>query len=65
LKKILERIFIEIELHTLKGRAIFYGFLLCMKRKLYSLKELIENTARALAVGISYLNNPIAFRPYG
>lgn len=65
LKKILEEIFIEIELHTLRGKAILYGFLLSMKKKLFPLKELLQNISRAIVIGISYLNNPPTCRPYG
>jgi len=65
LKKILEEIFLEIELHTLRGKAIFYGLLLCMKKKLFPLTELLQNISRAIVIGISYLNNPLTCRPYG
>ncbi|MGC9069556.1 MAG: hypothetical protein ACP5IZ_11390 [Thermoprotei archaeon] len=64
LKKILQEILLEIELHTLRGKAIFYGFLISIKKKLFPLKELLQNISRTIVIGISYLNNPPICRPY-
>jgi len=65
LKSTLYRIFLEIELHTLRGEALFYGIILVMRSYMYRLEEVLKNTAKLLAIGISYLNNPLMYRVYG
>jgi len=65
LKSILYRIFLEIELHTLRGRALFYGIILVMRSYIHRLEEILKDVAKLLAIGISYLNNPPIYRIYG
>jgi len=65
LKSILYRIFLNIELHTLKGKALFYGIILAMKNHVYRLSEVLIDTAKLLTIGISYINNPPIYRIYG
>ena len=65
LKLVLTKIFLEIELHTVKGKALFYGIILSMKKLVSKLQELVENVQALLAIGISYLNNPPTYRIYG
>lgn len=64
LKQILREIFIEIEIHTLRGRAILYGIIVALKSTLNP-REILNSVSRLLAIGISYLNNPPAYRFYG
>ena len=65
LKNVLHRILLEIELHTLKGQALYYGIILAMKNPIYKLHELLRNTTKLLIMGIFYLNNPPVYRIYG
>jgi len=65
LKSILYRIFLEIELYTLKGKALFYGIIIAMKNYMHRLEEILRDVAKLLAIGISYLNNPPMYRVYG
>jgi len=65
LKSILYRVFLEIELHTLRGKALFYGIILAMKNYIHRLEEILRDMAKLLAIGISYLNNPPIYRVYG
>jgi len=58
LKSILYRVFLEIELHTRRGKALFYGIILAMKSYMHRLEKILKDTAKLLSVGISYLNNP-------
>ncbi len=62
LKHLLYSIFIEIELYTIKGKALFYGIILAVKN---SLTHLIKSINTLLYLGISYLNNPPWYRIYG
>jgi len=59
LKSILYRIFLEIELHTLRGKALFYGIILAMKNHMHRLEEILRNASKLLAIGMSYLNNSL------
>jgi len=65
LKSILYRVFLEIELHTLRGKALFYGIIIAMKNYIHRLEEILRDMAKLLAIGISYLNNPPMYRVYG
>jgi hypothetical protein len=64
-KEILTDIFLEIELQTIRGKALFYGILMAMKISIYKLGELLHNVKRILTIGLQYLNNPIIYRIYG
>ncbi len=64
LGEILRRIFVEIEIQTLRGRAILYGIVIILKSTIYP-REILGNVERLLAIGISYLNNPPMYRYYG
>ena len=65
LKSILHKIFLEIELHTIRGKALFYGIIISMKNTMHKLHELLKNTSRLLTIGLFYLNNPMHYRIYG
>lgn len=62
LKSILHNLFLEIELFTFRGKALFYGFVIAIKN---CLQRILENVSSLLALGISYLNNPPMYRIYG
>lgn len=65
LTTILHKILLQIELHTLRGQALYYGIIIALKNSIHKLKELIKNTTRLLVIGISYLNSPPMYRIYG
>jgi len=65
MKGILFSLFLEIELHTLRGRALFYGIFISLKRGMGTLGRALESIERLLAIGIFYLNNPPMYRAYG
>jgi len=65
LRSIVEGILLEIELRTVRGRAIFYGALISLKRLGLALSEALGSVRRLLCLGISYLNSPPMYRFYG
>lgn len=69
LKNVLEEIYIEIELSTLKGKALLYGITIALKDKIIknitNLKETIKNLKKIVCLGISYLSNPPLYRHLG
>gem|GEM_PF-499104 len=65
LKNVLRKIFIEIELLTLRGKALFYGILLLLKKSINIIYDYIKDPERILIIGLSYLNNPPLYRVYG
>ena len=62
LREVLRRIFLEIELHTLKGKALLYGILIQLRRGVSKLVDMLGELTKILCIGISYLNNPPAYR---
>lgn len=60
LAEVLKRIFLIIELTTLKGRATYYGLLIMIRGE--RPKTLLSKVKQALLIGISYLNNPLIYR---
>lgn len=62
LKTILEEIYVEIELNTLKGKALLYGVTIALRD---GLLEVIQSVKSLLCLGISYLSNPPLFRFLG
>ena len=65
LTSILHGIFLEIELCTLRGKALFYGIILALKNPLNKLLELLRKPVQLLVAGLSYLNNPPIYRVHG
>ena len=64
LKKIIQQILLKIELATTKGKALYYGILILIK-KLKRIEEIIQNLIETLYIGLSYINNPPTYRIYG
>jgi len=64
-KSILSRIFLEIEMYTTRGKALFYGIIISVHNTLDRLHELLENVSRLLTIGLFYLNNLPMYRIYG
>ena len=64
----LSEIAIDIELHSTRGRALYYGVLVLLK-KASPIKRILEvayrNIEHLLYQGLSYLNNPPVFRVIG
>ncbi|MEM2208534.1 MAG: hypothetical protein QXG17_07585 [Sulfolobales archaeon] len=65
LRSILTRIFVEIELHTTRGKAIFYGILEAMREAREVLSDLSRNLSKIIAMGIQYMNLPLLYRIHG
>ncbi|MEM4717505.1 MAG: hypothetical protein QXE81_01940 [Desulfurococcaceae archaeon] len=65
LLSILARIFIEVEMYTTKGKAIFYGILEAMKKARELLVDLPGNISRIIVLGIQYMNLPLLYRIHG
>lgn len=65
LRSILKNLFLQIELFTLRGRALLFGIIQIMKNPIYELGEVLQDTKRLLTLGIFYLNNPFTYRIYG
>ncbi len=64
LAEALRRIFLKIDLGTLRGRAIYYGFIILAKTT-KELRSLAGRVRQALIIGINYLNNPPLYRHLG
>jgi len=64
LKKIVQQILLKIELTTTKGKALYYGILILIK-KLKRIEEIVQNLTHTLYIGLSYINNPPTYRIYG
>ena len=64
LKKIIQQILLKIELATTKGKALYYGILILIK-KLKRIEEIVQNLIETLYIGLSYINNPPTYRIYG
>lgn len=62
LRSILYKIFLQIELCTVRGKALFYGIIIAMKNML---DNILNNASRLLTIGLFYLNNPTIYRIYG
>jgi len=65
LRSILIEIFLEIELCTIRGRALFYGILVSLRSHLHRMREILRDVSRLLVIGLSYLHNPPMYRVYG
>jgi len=65
LRSILVRILLEIELCTLRGKALFYGILISLKSLGLTLNKALRNIPNLLYLGISSLNSPPMYRVYG
>jgi len=61
---VLKRIFVRIELGSLRGRALYYGFLLA-QRMGELLTSLTKKLTYIMLLGINYLNNPPLYRVLG
>jgi len=62
LKSILREVFLEIELYTLRGKAVFYGVLVALRQ---GLLEALGNLKRLITLGVGYLNLPVMWRVLG
>lgn len=62
LARIVKEILLEIELHTLRGRALLYGLYIALRS---GLNHLLSSLEKVLCLGISYLSNSPAFKFLG
>ncbi len=59
---ILKNIFLQIELGTIRAKALFYGIMIYTQlSKIHSLKDLKRKMNWLLATGINCLNNPLMY----
>lgn len=65
LQSIILRIFVEIELYTTRGKAIFYGILEAMRKSREVLSDLSRNLSKIIVMGIQYMNLPLLYRIHG
>jgi len=67
LKEVLKEIFLEIELLTLRGKALFYGLLILLRKSVGGLRNILslKSLGEILVIGLSYINNPPLYRVYG
>ncbi|MEM0379066.1 MAG: hypothetical protein QXU53_07055 [Thermosphaera sp.] len=65
LQSILLGIYVEIELHTTRGRAIFYGILEAARKARELLADLTQNISKIITMGIQYMNLPQLYRIHG
>jgi len=62
LKGMLREVFLEIELCTLRGKAVFYGVLVALRQ---GLVEALGDLKRLVTLGVGYLNLPVMWRVLG
>jgi hypothetical protein len=62
---IVRRLLLEVEVHTLRGRALLYGVLIALRDPFLRLAGVLRDVTKLLVLGISYLNNPPLLRFYG
>jgi len=62
LNGILRELFLEIELCTLRGKAVFYGVLVALRQ---GLLEALGDLKRLVTLGVGYLNLPVMWRILG
>lgn len=65
LRRILVEIYVEIELYTTRGRALFYGILIAMNRAHGLLYDISSNLTKIMVMGLQYVNLPRIHRIYG
>lgn len=65
LVSILREVFLDIELQTLRGRALFYGVLIALREAGSRLLKALADVSRLLFLGVSYLNSPPMYRVLG
>ena len=65
LRATLLKVFLKIELQTLRGKALLYGAKLYIMNAAPKLRDLLRKIPELLALGIQYLNNPPTLRIYG
>lgn len=58
LKKALKEALLQIELHTLKGKALLHGAIQILKHAPHALIDLLKRVTEVLCLGIQILNNP-------
>ncbi len=64
LAEVLKKVLLEIELNSLKGRALYFGFLIAMRMG-EPLTHLFRRLTYVMMLGINYLSNPPLFRVLG
>ena len=64
LAEVLKKALLEIELNSLKGRALYFGFLIAMRMG-EPLTHLFRRLTYVMMLGINYLSNPPLFRVLG
>jgi len=62
LATLLKRIFVEIELLTFRGRALFTGIILAFKNFASRALEIVRDVTKVLFLGVSYLNTSTLYR---
>jgi len=62
LESLLEEIILEIELTTLRGRALYYGIIIALRKTFRLGEKVLEDLKTLLYLGISYLSNPPIYR---
>jgi len=62
LKELVEALLLEIELCSLRGRAVLYGLIIALKE---GLTHVVRSVKKLMCLGISYLSNPPLYRYYG
>lgn len=65
LREILAWIFLEIDLYTIRGKAILYGYIVALNKARDILSDILANISKLIILGIMYLNLPLLHRVYG
>lgn len=65
LREILSWIYLEIDLHTMRGKAILYGYIIALNKARELLIDIVANLSKLVILGVMYLNLPLLHRIYG
>jgi hypothetical protein len=62
LKRIICNLLVEVELHTTRGKAVFHGLLIQLKRIAMGTRKVALDLKTLLVEGLSYINRPLLYR---
>jgi hypothetical protein len=62
LRRVICNLIVEIELHTTRGKAVFHGLLIQLKRIAMGMRKVALDLKTLLVVGLSYINRPLLYR---
>ena len=62
IRRIIYNLLVEVELHTTRGKAVFHGLLIQLKRIAMGIRKVALDLKMLLVEGLSYMNRPLLYR---